>query len=321
MIKTSVIIPTWNGKDLLKTCLQSLKRQTYKDFEVIVVDNGSNDGTVEMIKKVYPKSRIFSFDHNKGFAPAVNEGLRNAQGEYLVLLNNDTKMDKKCLEHLMRAVKKKNVGIIATKMLNFYQNDTIDSAGAFITSVGHANGIGWKEKDGPEFNKPKEVFLASGGGCLIKRSVIEKIGLFDEDYFAYFEDVDFCLRAQLQGFKTWYEPKAIIYHVHKATSRRIQPFTEYLQFRNMTMTIIKDFPGQFLQKNWLKILLVNIHTVWFLTKKGYGSAALKAEWYILTHWITLLFKRQQIQSSSRISSEEFSKFIVAKKLHLLGVEF
>ncbi len=321
MFKVSIIIPTWNGKELLETCLKSLKQQTFKDFEVIVVDNGSTDGTQEMIKKIYPKAVVLSFEKNKGFAPAVNEGIKNAQGDYLVLLNNDTKMDKECLKYLVKATQKKNVGLVAAKMLNFYSPETIDSAGAYITSVGHANGIGWKEKDGPAFNQAQEVFLASGGGCLIKKEVIKKIGLFDEDYFAYFEDVDFSLRAQLQGFKIWYQPKAIIYHVHKATSRRIQPFTEYLQFRNMTMTIMKDFPHQFLKQHWWKILLVNLHTVWFLMRQGYGKAAIQAELYVILHFWQILSKRKEIQKKNKLSFEDFARNVVTKKLHLFGVEF
>ncbi len=323
MDRVSVIIPNWNGAKLLPTCLKSLREQTWQKFELIIVDNGSTDGSLTSIKKHYPTAKVVTLDENKGFASAVNIGIHHAKGQYIILINNDTKVDKHCIQALVLAAEhKKEYGLFATKMLDFYNPKLIDSAGTFITSVGHANGIGWKEHDGPEYNQPKEVFMVSGGGCLIKRSVIEKIGLFDEDFFAYFEDVDFCLRAQLKGIKCWYVPKAIIYHIHKATSRRVPAFTEYLQFRNMTQTIIKDFPKDLLLKdwNWLKIILVNIHTVWYLAQQGYLLPALKAELYIVVHLQQLLKKRALIQQANKITIKYIHEQVVPKHLKLRGKE-
>lgn len=321
-LQSSVIIPNWNGLEMLKICLPSLKKQTYQNFEIIVIDNGSSDGSVEYIKKSFPEVIIIKLSYNSGFAPAVNMGIKRARGEYIILINNDTRVDSKCLETLAGAAKEHpETGMIAAKMLNYYNPDKIDSAGDYIDSVGHADNIGRGQLDGEEFNTAKEVFLVTGGGSLYRRSVFDKVGLLDEDYFAYFEDVDLGLRAQLAGIKAWYQPSAVIYHVHKATSNRNKPLTEYLQFRNMTMTIIKDFPSALLKYrfNWLRILLVNVNTVRYLAGLGYLKAALAAEWYILSHLMTLLQKRAVIQKQTKVDDQYFIDNIVPKKITLFGL--
>lgn len=322
----SVVIPNWNGKELLKTCLDSLNKQTFQDMEVIIIDNGSVDGSVAFIQKNYPKFRFVPLFQNIGFAPAVNIGIKQAKGKYIVLINNDTEVDKRCIEFLVKAAKEHNdVGFIAAKMLNFYKREMVDSAGDYIDVVGHANNIGLGERDGEKFNIPGYVFLATGGGGLFKREVFEKVGLFDEDYFAYMEDVDICFRAQLVGFKGWFEPTAKIYHIHKATSSRNKALLEYLQFRNMTMTIIKDFPQTLLRKdfNWVKILLVNINTVRYQVSQGYGWSALRAEWYVLTHLKQLLEKRKQIQNAKTVDDAYIIESVRDRKLKIpfLGIWF
>ncbi|TSC85389.1 MAG: Uncharacterized protein G01um10147_1165 [Microgenomates group bacterium Gr01-1014_7] len=318
----SVIIPNWNGKHLLKSSLGSLKEQTLKDFEVIVVDNGSQDGSKDYIKKYFPEVKLIELDKNYGFAKAVNIGIKESNSEYLIFLNNDTEMDKFCLQFLVEAAKNhKEVGFVAAKMLKFSNRDIIDSAGDYIDWVGHANNIGLGEKDGEEFNQAGYVFLVTGGGGLFKRSVFNKIGLFDEDYFAYFEDVDLCLRAQFQGFKGWYEPRAKIYHIHKATSLKNLAFLEYLQFRNMTIIIIKDFPRKLLIKNfnWLIILLVNLNTVLYLSIRGFFWPAMKAELYILFNLPSLLKKRSMIQKTKKVSDEYIINNFHKKKITFWGI--
>lgn len=322
MPKASLIIPNWNGAHLLSACLQSINEQTFRDFEVIVVDNGSLDNSLEVIKKVLPKTKVIALPENVGFSPAVNKGIKAAQGKYIVLINNDAKLDKNCLNFLIQAADlHEEVGFVAAKMLNFFDKTVIDSAGDYIDAVGHANNIGFGEKDGPKFSKEGSLFLATGGGSLFKKEVFEKVGLLDEDYFAYFEDVDLCLRAQLQGYKGWFEPKAVIFHIHKATSGKNKPFLEYLQFRNMAATIIKDFPKALLFKdlNWLKILLVNLNTIRFLASQGHLLPALQAEWYILRNLFKLLRQRKEIQAKKTVSDNYIIENIVPKKVTLFGL--
>jgi len=302
----TVVIPNWNGKKFLEVCLPSLVIQTFKNFEVIVIDNGSNDGSLEYILNNFPEFKIIALPENIGFSPAVNLGIKDSQGTYIFMLNNDTKVDKKCIEELVTVLeKKKDVGMVAAKMLNFYNPKLIDSAGDYIDVVGHANNIGIGEKDSAEYNKEDYVFLVTGGGSLIRKELFDRVGLFDDDYFAYFEDVDLGLRAQMQGYKGYYQPKAVIHHIHMATSKRNPEFKEYLQYRNMTQTIIKDFPASLLKKdwNWLRAILVNLNTIRYLFSIGYGIAALKAEWYVLTHISALLKKRKDVQSRMVVSDE------------------
>lgn len=319
--EVSIIIPNWNGKHLLKKCLSSIGKQTYRDFEILVIDNGSVDGSQNFIKKNFAQVNLIELKNNIGFASAVNLGIKICTGNYMVLINNDTKVDKNCIKYLVSAAKKnKSAGMIAAKILQLDKPKLIDSAGDYIDAVGHANNLGYGEEDGMEFEKGKYVFLVSGGGCLIKRKVFESIGFFDPDYFAYMEDVDFSFRAQLYGYKAFFEPKAVIYHKHKATSSKYPAFTEYLQYRNMTMTIIKDFPiALFLRDlNWLKIILVNINTIRYLAGIGYLKEALKAELFVLFNLFNLLKKRKQIQSDIKVPVEYILENIRPKKLTFFG---
>ena len=322
MPNLSVVIPSWDGLNLLKVCLSSLTKQTYKDFEIIVVDNGSLDGTGDFLNQKYPTVKVIQLDRNYGYAKAANLGIKSSSGAYILLLNNDTKVDKNCLSYLVKAAGgHQECGMVAAKMLSLTNPKIIYGAGGYIDAVGHANTIGWGKLDGVEFNQAKKVFLVSGGGGLFKRKLFDEVGLFDEDFFAYFEDVDLCFRAQLRGFTAWYEPKAIIYHIHKATSGRNRGFTEYLQFRNMTQMIIKNFPKELLMEdyNWLKIILVNVNTIRYLFTKGFFTEAIKAEFYILMHLSLLLKKRRYIQATLRVSTQYIIDNIIPKKVTLFGL--
>lgn len=317
--KVSLIIPSWNGLELLKISLPSITLQSFKDIEVIIVDNGSKDGSVEYVENKFPQFRLVKLSSNTGFSPAVNTGIQKALGKYIVLINNDTKLDKNCVQFLVDAADEHpEAGFVAAKMLKFSNPKKIDSAGDFIDTVGHASNIGLDEDNGMKFNSPGYVFLASGGGCLLKKDMLNQVGLFDEDYFAYFEDVDLMLRAQMKGFKGWYQPKAVIYHIHKATSSKNPNFLEFLQYRNMMQTIIKDFPAGvlFYKLNFLKIILVNINTFRYLTCKGYFFSALKAQWYIISHFGKLLQKRKTIQQEKKVSDKYILENMVEKKIKL-----
>lgn len=318
----SVIIPNWNGKHLLKTCLTSLEKQTLKDFEIIVVDNGSSDGSVEFLKENFPKVKIIKLDKNYGFAKAVNMGIKLARGKYIVLLNNDTESDKNCLKFLVSAADKhSDAGFVAAKILNFYHRDIIDNAGDYIDGGGHPNTKGTGEKDGPQFNKEGYLFMATGGGSLFKRWVFDKVDLFDEEYITNMEDYDFCLRAQMLGIKGWFMPQAKIYHIRRATSCKEPDNFQYLTFRNMTINVIKNFPDGVLLHDWnfLKVILVNVNTFFYLSKKGYVKPALRAEWYILTNFLRLLKKRREIQSKKVVPDQYFIDNFVRKKITFWGL--
>lgn len=313
----SVIIPTFNGLELLKICLPSLRKQTFKNFEVILVDNGSDDGSIEFVQNNFPKFKTLKLNKNYGFAKAVNIGIKKSNSKYILLLNNDTEADKNCLYYLVQsAIKHPEVGFVSAKSFNFYKRNIIDNAGDDIDVSGHLFSRGRGEKDRQEFRKSGYIFLGSGNGTLFKREVFDSIGLFDEDFFFYMEDADLSLRAQLFGFKGWFEPRAKIYHMRMVTASKKLPLAEYLVFRNMMVTITKNFPLKLFIKNFnfLKIILVNFNTIRYFLTKGMVWEALRAEFYILFNLGKILEKRKKIQSAKRVSDEYIIENILDKKI-------
>lgn len=320
-IETSVIIPNWNGKELLSDCLHSLSCQSYADFEIIVVDNGSTDGSVEYLKTVFPKVQVISLDKNYGFAKAINEGVNVSLSAYVVFLNNDTQVDKDWLKNLVATAKKYTQAIsISSKLLNFYDHKIIDGVGILINEVGQARSIGWKETDEGQYEDLTYIFGATGGAALFKRDDFIKVGMFDENYFMYSEEVDFAFRAQFLGYKSVCCLKAVVYHKHKATSSKRPQHLEYWQFKNMTQTIIKDFPTTLILKDWrwLKILLVHLNTVIYQLKNGYIWPPMVTEAWLILHLPQLLWRRHKIQSSKKVSDEYIEQFLQEKKITFFG---
>lgn len=318
----SVIIPNWNGKHLLDDCLKSLKKQSYKEFEVIVVDNGSGDGSINYLNKKIPWVKVISLDRNYGFAKAINKGVLSAEGNYLAFLNNDAAVDKNWLYELVKSIERHNDAIsINSKILNFKDTKKIDGLGIEINEVGQAKSIGWNQKDEGQFSKEMEIFGATGGASIFRKDLFIRAGLFDENYFMYSEEVDLAFRAQFLGFKSFYCPRAIVYHKHKASSSKKPQHLEYWQFKNMTQTIIKDMPLSLLLKNWrwLKIILVHFNTILYQLKNGFFWPPLLTEVWLVTHMPFLLFKRYKIQKSKKIKDEYIEKFLTPKKITFWGV--
>ena len=326
-MKASVIIPNWNGKHLLEDCLSPLSKQVFhgssdKDFEIILVDNGSEDGSIEWVRSNYPDVKIIELLKNYGFAKAINEGVKASKAEYAVLLNNDTKVDKDFLISLVKCADK-HPGVISvnSKILNFFEQKKIDGVGIEINEVGQAKSIGWNEEDRGQYEKQMDIFGATGGASLFRRSEFIKVGLFDESYFMYSEEVDFAFRAQFLGYKSLYCPKAIVYHKHKATAKKLPHHVEYWQFRNMTQTIIKDFPKEILFKDFrlLKIILVHLNTIFYQIKNGYFWPPILADLWILFNLPKLLMKRKIIQKSRGVSDDYVESFLKEKRITFYGL--
>lgn len=316
--KVSVIIPNYNGLDYLKLCLDSLKKQTYKKFEIVVVDNGSTDGSVEYLTGNFPDIICIKLTRNFGYSEAVNTGIKRTKSRYVLLLNNDTAVDRKCLEYLVNSANDHpEAGFISAKILQFNDRTKIDNAGDNMDSSGHllTRGFGKNER---LYSKGENIFLGTGSGTLIKRKVFDKIGYFDEDYFFYMEDADFCFRAQLAGFKGWFEPNALIYHKRMGTAKKYIKNFEALVFRNLTMTIIKDFPKSLLllNFNWLKVILVHVNTLRYLLFRGLFMDCLKVELFLLTHFVELLKKRKEVQSLKIVSDSYIISQIHDKKIRV-----
>jgi GT2 family glycosyltransferase len=242
----SVVIPNLNGKEMLTTCLRSLERQTFKGFEVIVVDNGSTDGSVETVKADFPwLGAIIENSSNMGFARACNQGIEVASGRYIALLNNDTEVHPAWLAELVRAAEEhQDTGMFASKTLFFDRRDTLDTTGHLIYPDGLNRARGRLEIDRGQYDDKTDVFFPSGCAALYRRAIFDEIGLFDEHHFAYGDDTDIGIRARLAGYGCRFVPTAIVYHVYSATTGRYSPMKLYLVERNRIWIVLKYFPAK-----------------------------------------------------------------------------
>jgi GT2 family glycosyltransferase len=239
--RVSVVIPTWNQAGLLAAALRSLRAQAFGDFETVVVDNGSTDGTAAMLGRDFPEVRVVALPRNCGFAAATNAGLRAATGEILVCLNNDVECEPGWLAALVSALDRMpDVGAVASKMLDATRPGIIDSAGDSMSLV--AWNVGRGERDGPRFNIGREILSPCAGAAAYRRAVFERVGWFDESYFAWFEDVDLGIRAQLAGFRCWYEPAAVVHHHGSATAATMSDRKLFLSVRNRLFLFFKTMP-------------------------------------------------------------------------------
>lgn len=319
----SVIIPNWNGKSLLSECLSSINKQTITSYEVIVVDNGSTDGSANYLIRHFPSVKVVCLNKNVGFARAINAGVKASSAKYVVLLNNDTEVDKFWLENLVKAAGvHPEVISVNSKILNYYNRKIIDGVGILINEVGQARSIGWNEEDLGQYERPMYIFGATGGASLFKRNLFLKLGMFDENYFMYSEEVDFAFRAQFLGFKSLYCPKALVFHKQKATAKKLPSHIEYWQFLNMTQTIIKDFPAGVLFKNWrwLKIILVHINTIVYQFKEGFFWPPIMVELWLIWHLPLLLLKRAKIQKNIKVDLNYIEGFLTPKKIKIPGLK-
>ena len=313
-MKVSLVILNWNGKRFLKECLDSVFSQSYKDFEVILVDNGSTDGSVEFVKKNYPKVKVIENEKNLGFAEGNNIGIRAAKGEYIVLLNNDTKADKDFLKELVKCAEESRgrVGCIAAKMLFYSNPEKINSAGMFALKDGAGRDRGVFEGDSPKWNRKEEIFGACAGAALYTRKALDDVAVngefFDSSFFAYFEDTDLAYRLRLRGWKTIYCPSAVVLHHGKGTSRKIHDFNIYYGHANRLKIIIKDFPVGLLLRFLPWILLRQFLEFFYCTFFQLSLAPIKARLKVISELPSLLEKRRRIQSRKIVHDSELLPF-------------
>lgn len=239
-----IIIPNWNGREMLEHCLSSLHHQTFTGFRVIVVDNGSSDGSNDLIAEKFPEVKLIRLDRNTGFSVAVNTGIKSSMAPWLLLLNNDMEVAEDCLENLRQAVENyRQFDFFALKMMNFHQRQYIDGAGDAVLRGGVGYRLGTMEKDNEEYRKDRESFGACAGAALYSRRFFTRAGLFDADFFAYLEDVDLNMRARQLGLRCMYIAGAIVYHIGSATSgSKINALTVRLSTRNNIHVLVKNYP-------------------------------------------------------------------------------
>ncbi|MCE1164257.1 MAG: glycosyltransferase family 2 protein [Bacteroidetes bacterium] len=252
---TGIVIPNYNGISHLKDCLESLRKQDFRDFRTVMVDNGSSDDSVSFTKENYPEVEILRIDVNAGFAPAVNKGIKhlleNKEIKHILLLNNDIECAPGFLGEMIKGFADENTGSVACKMMNFFDRDVIDAAGDFLSERRSPWARGNGEKDEGQYNEPGYVFGACAGAAMYKREVFEKAGYIDEDFISYFEDVDFAFRLQLHGFKCYYVPSAVCYHKRGATTGQWKGYETKMCERNLVALRLKNYPASLYAKNFI----------------------------------------------------------------------
>lgn len=309
--RACVIVPNWNGADDLRACLDSLLSQS-EPAHIIVVDNGSTDGSLELLKE-YPAVEVIRHSENKGYAGGVNPGFRRAielKADYAAPFNNDAIADKHWLRELVAALDAQlSVGVVACKLLG-EGGDFLDSTGDYYTNWGLPYPRGRGETNIDKYDSKLEIFGASGGASLYRVAMLQEIGLLDEDFFAYYEDVDLSFRAQLAGWKVRYVPSAIAYHQISATSGRIKGFSTYQTMKNLPLLFYKNVPRKFFFHIGWRFFIAHTLFFWRAVSRGKGWPALKG----IMRGMFLLFKkipeRRQIQKTKTVSNDYIWSLIV-----------
>ncbi len=310
-MKVSVVIPNWNGADELPACLDSLPSQS-QAHQIIVVDNGSIDSSKELLYGQYPDVCVIPLPYNTGFAGGVNAGLRyaaDAGHEYTALLNNDAVADKNWLKNLVSALEANPRAGIATSKMISDTGEYLDSTGDIYTIWGLPYPRGRREADTGKYDLLKEVFGASGGASLYRHKMLDKTGLFDEDFFAYYEDIDISFRAQLAGWKVVYEPSAKVIHHIGATSDKVKGFATYQTMKNLPLLAIKNVPKGLVSKILPRLALAHLLFFGRAVTRGHGWAATKGLGKMFLLLPKKLNERRKIQSSRKVSSRYINSIL------------
>ena len=242
-MQVSVVIPNFNGIAFLDSVLASLEGQTLNNFEVILVDNGSTDGSCSFVTANYPWVHLIELSENFGFCGAVNAGIRAAKAPYVLLLNNDTEVKEDFVEEMLAAIRRhKNAFSCGARMVQYHDRDKLDDVGNYYCALGWSFARG-RGKDIHAYETEDRIFSACAGAAIYRKKILEKIGYFDEEHFAYLEDTDIGYRARIYGYENWYAPKAIVYHVGSGTSgSRYNQFKTRYSSRNNIYLIYKNMP-------------------------------------------------------------------------------
>jgi len=304
--KVSFIVANWNGMETITECLDSILAQTYKNNEIIFVDNHSSDGSLELVKEKYNMDKIITLDRNYGYAEANNTGFRQARGEYIALVNNDAILDKNWLEKAIEVFHRneyKNAGSVATKNINYHQRNLIDTAGVEYLGFGACWDYKGLPVDSEEVNQRKEVFGACATASLYKKKIIDEIGLFDPRYFIYFEDTELAFRLRLFGYKCIYEPQAICYHYGGVKKDKNSKF--YIDFgrRNIEFLFIKNMQGSLFAKYFLSHYIYEFILFLFFLFAGKGIPFLKAKIQFLENLGYLLQERKKLKLTLMASNK------------------
>jgi hypothetical protein len=307
----SVIIPHWNGIDTLAECLESLRRSTYPRLEVIVVDNGSTDGSPDWLRERHPEITLVENDRNYGYAGGCNRGVPMSRGTYVLFLNNDTIQEPGWIEPLIERLEQNpHIAAVQPKILNYYQRERFDYAGG---AGGHLDLLCFpfargrifleQEVDRGQYDQAEPIFWASGTACLVRKKLFLEAGGFDETFFAHMEEIDLCWRLQLMGYEIWSEPRSVVYHKNAVSLPMDHPRKFYLNHRNSLFMLLANyslplalylFPLRYLLE-WVAFL----YALTFLDWK-HMVGIVRAQGWLLLHPRLIWRKHRRVKALRRI---------------------
>ena len=308
----AVVIPNWNREEDLAACLHSLQAQSLSP-DIIVVDNGSTDGSVARVQRDFPDVELIALAKNTGFAGGVNAGIRRAVEhgyEFVALMNNDALADKQWLGRLLAGIREKPRAGIATSKITDFAGKKLDSTGEFYTIWGLAFARGRGEPADNRYDDHRDIFGASGGASIFRIAMLKDIGLFDEDFFAYYEDIDLSFRAQLHGWRVRFVPEAMVRHRIGATSQSIRGFTTYQTLKNLPLLCYKNVPLGSLPAVLPRLWLAYTLFFWSAVARGQGGAALRG--WIASVLLTpkKLWQRSSIQKERTVPTAYIRELLV-----------
>jgi GT2 family glycosyltransferase len=315
--EVTIVVLNYNGKNHIHNCLDSIFGMNYPNFKVVVVDNASCDGSLSAVKHNFPKAKIVEYRRNHGFAKAYNMALEEIESDFIVLLNNDVKVEPDWLNELMPYISGDDeISAVTPKMLFMQNTSAINAAGGKCDIYGSGWNRGNGEKDNGQYEKVEEVFYANGGAVVIRKNAWKDVGSFDEQYFLYGEDLDWCWRARLKGYRILYVPNARIYHEWRASKGPMIPFLE----RNWLTTAIKNYNSVTLLKLAPKLVALKAAVGAWLLLNGQSLndklAVVDGFLWNLKKFRQTWKKRLLIQASRKIDDREIQKLMYNGSLEL-----
>ncbi len=298
----TVAIATYQGRRLLEIALPSLARQSFRDFRVLVVDDASGDDTEDWLREHWPEAEVVVHERNLGVTATLNTCLRLSRTPLVGLFNNDVELDADCLQQLVGAMHEHTgAGWACAKLIDFYRRDVIDGAGDVFSWLATAERRGNGRPDLGQYDEPRAIFGACGAAVVYRRSTLDEVGYFDEDFFALYEDADWNLRAQLAGFECRYVPSAVVYHMGSATlGSGLTDFLCYHQWRNTVWIIAKDLPADALLRHAPQLVLGQLVSLAMAIRDRRLAVWLRAWRDALRAMPRVLAKRREVSARRRV---------------------
>jgi GT2 family glycosyltransferase len=309
----SVVIPSRDGATprdglvYLEMVLGTLAEQTFRDFDITVVDNGSSDGSAEYLRREWPEARVVVLPANAGFPTAINRGVAASRGRYVALLNNDVELSPDWLELLVAELDRDHgVGFVTGKIMRYDDRDVIEQAGHDFFVCGRFEPVGLDQPDTGQYEERRPTAIVTAAAALYRREALDRAGGFDEDYFLYCEDGDACLRMLLAGYSGLYVPEPKAFHVRGGTVGGQSELSRFYLVRNALITLLKDLPASILLRSLPKIARYHYGQLIAARRQGVAGTVLRAYGSFLRAMPSTLRKRHGVQGARKVRPADFA---------------